>query len=599
MPSYLAPGVYVEEIAGPRTIQGVSTSTAAFVGPCRSGPTSGSPALLTSYLDFQRTYGDDLPLTIGGTTYPNYLAIAARGFFDEGGASLYVQRVFTSSGGTDTASVLAHTGSGITVTARSPGLAGQMLVTFTLAVGPDVLVSVGGTKVITRVSEYDAVYEESTAKVYTVRRNGLTGWRLNDGTGDLTLSGATHVYPLTVRVEVRSPTVDSRGVPTFGPVQTTGTFDFDPRAATGISNVLTASPATQAIAASLPIQLDGVGAVVGATPDDTASDKMIAALFDAATVLPAITSATATPADFQNTVTLGGGTDGAALALADYAAALAALEAIDDISIVAAPGATAGWGASTDIPQEVNSELAGHCERMQYRVAALDTPPGLDPTGALAFRNLRSSDYAALYYPWITVSNPVDGSRLNVPPSGFMAGIWARSDTNYGVFKAPANEVVRSAVDFERRIKKAEQELLNPQGVNCLRFFPGPGFLVWGARTVSDDPEWKYLSMRRYFDYIEKSIDEGTRWVVFEVNVPALWESVRHTVEGFLLTEWKGGALLGTKPEQAYFVRCDLSTMTQDDLDNGRLICQVGIAAAKPAEFVIFRISQWTATATS
>ena len=164
------------------------------------------------------------------------------------------------------------------------------------------------------------------------------------------------------------------------------------------------------------------------------------------------------------------------------------------------------------------------------------------------------------------------------------------------MIKAPANEPVRSALDLEIRINKAQQELLNPQGVNCLRYFPGSGFLVWGARTISDDPEWKYLNLRRYFNYVEKSIDEGTQWCVFEINGPALWAAVRHTVEGFLLNEWRSGALLGSKPEHGFFVRCDASTMTSDDLDQGRLICVIGIAAARPAEFVIFRISQLTAT---
>ena len=167
------------------------------------------------------------------------------------------------------------------------------------------------------------------------------------------------------------------------------------------------------------------------------------------------------------------------------------------------------------------------------------------------------------------------------------------------MFKAPANEVIRSALDLESRVNKAQQEALNPEGVDCLRFFPGPGFLVWGARTISADPQWKYLSTRRYFNYLEKSIEDGTEWVVFQVNNPALWGAVRRTVEGFLLGEWKSGALLGTKPEEAYFVTCDASTMTQDDLDNGRLVCRIGVAVAKPAEFVIFRISQWTATPTT
>jgi phage tail sheath protein FI len=178
-----------------------------------------------------------------------------------------------------------------------------------------------------------------------------------------------------------------------------------------------------------------------------------------------------------------------------------------------------------------------------------------------------------------------------------MCGVWARTDIDRGVFKSPANEVVRTAADFELRINKAQQELLNPDGVNCLRFFPGPGFLVWGARTISEDPEWKYLSVRRYFAYLEHSIDRGTQWVVFEVNNEALWAAVRRTVEDFLLSEWKSGALMGTDPKQAYIVRCDRSTMTQNDLDNGRLVCVIGVAVAKPAEFVIFRIGQMTASA--
>jgi phage tail sheath protein FI len=180
-----------------------------------------------------------------------------------------------------------------------------------------------------------------------------------------------------------------------------------------------------------------------------------------------------------------------------------------------------------------------------------------------------------------------------------MAGIWARSDSNYGVIKAPANEVVRSAVDFELRLNKAQQELLNPEGVNCLRYFPGAGFLIWGARTISDDPEWKYLNMRRYFCYLEKSIDAGTQWVVFQINAQPLWDSVRHTVEDFLLSEWKSGALVGSTPAQAFFVTCDATTMTAADLANGRLVCLVGVAAATPAEFVIFRIGQFTASASS
>jgi len=259
---------------------------------------------------------------------------------------------------------------------------------------------------------------------------------------------------------------------------------------------------------------------------------------------------------------------------------------------VAAPG-------STQLPQgrDIRNALTIRCEALKYRVAALDVPAAASPGIARDYRNETSSTHAAIYYPWITVTDPFYGTPLQLPPSGFMAGIWARNDVEHAVFKAPANEVVRSALDLERRLTKGQQDVLNPEGVNCLRFFPGKGNVVWGARTIGDDPEFKYLSVRRYFAYLEHSIDRGTQWVVFESNGEALWANVRRTIEDFLLTEWKMGALLGADPKAAYFVRCDRSTMTQNDLDNGRLVCLVGVAVVKPAEYVIFRIGQWTATA--
>ncbi len=636
MPQYLAPGVYVEEIAGPRTIQGVGTSTAAFAGPCRFGPTSGRPELLTSYLDFARIYGDMNDLTIGGTTMPNYLALGVKGFFDEGGTSLYVSRVF-SYRPTDPSSTILQDhascplpvttsapGPPLTVRARFPGEAGRMLVTLTLKAGRNCLTGSGAGAALTRVHEYDTVYAVNQAAegACVVRRDPATGrWRLaGNDTSQLSLSSATSVYPITVVVNVSMPGVDSQGLPIFGPPTTVGEFGFDPRAAGGgVSVVLNSNPPTRAQSLTIPIALDGVSDVVG-----TADDDHVPALIAEAMLGPRILATAKQPnsplASQQVHVTLEGGSDGLALTAADYEASsttfsdyqdnatnlpqrgLVAFESIDDISIVAAPGASTGWTTTdTDhtLAQEINAAVITHCEKMLYRVAALDTPPGMLPDEALAFRNLRSSNYASIYYPWITVASPADGTPLDVPPAAYMTGIWARSDNNFGVIKAPANEVVRSAIDFATRINKAQQELLNPEGVNCLRFFPGPGFLVWGARTISDDPEWKYLSMRRYFNYLEKSIDEGTQWVVFEVNGPSLWDAVRHTVEDFLLNEWKSGALLGSKPEEGFYVRCDASTMTQDDLDNGRLICLIGVAAAKPAEFVIFRISQWTATAST
>jgi phage tail sheath protein FI len=205
------------------------------------------------------------------------------------------------------------------------------------------------------------------------------------------------------------------------------------------------------------------------------------------------------------------------------------------------------------------------------------------------------SSYAALYYPWYTIVDPVTRQEINVPPSGAVAGIYARNDIERAVYKAPANEVVDTAIGLETILNKSQQDILNPAGVNCFRFFEGRGFRLWGARTISSDPEWKYVNLRRYFAYLEHSIDKGTQWAVFEPNGPILWANVRSTIADFLLNEWANGALLGDKPETSYFVKCDRSTMTQNDLDNGRLVCLVGVAALRPAEFVIIRIGQWTA----
>jgi phage tail sheath protein FI len=252
----------------------------------------------------------------------------------------------------------------------------------------------------------------------------------------------------------------------------------------------------------------------------------------------------------------------------------------------------------------VQQALISHAERMRYRVAVLDTPDGQTISGARDTRSRIDSTYAALYYPWVMVANPLARpgneqipSELALPPSGFMAGIYARTDINRGVWKAPANEVVRGALRFEREINHGQQEVLNPEGINCLRFFFGRGNRVWGARTASSDPEWKYVNVRRYFIYLEHSIDRSTQWAVFEPNGERLWSNITDTVTAFLYNEWRSGALMGATPEEAFFVRCDRSTMTQNDFDNGRLICEIGVAPLKPAEFVIFRIGQKTADA--
>lgn len=587
MPEYLAPGVYVEETSyRAKSIEGVSTSTAGFVGPTRSGPVEGKPEVLTSFADFQRVYGGLEDLAFG----PNYMAHAARAFFEEGGARLYVQRVVGAGAERSQAEV-----ANLRLRGRDAGAAGDVRVSFALHVGANVLTTTADGPALTRVRTHDSVVALSGAG-YSVRSatRDLAGtWTLRGSDGSsMALSEATAVYPLSVRVDVARPTVDARGLPGFAAPVSYGPMSLSPAAPDGVWEAF----AADADGEPPPVVLQPVA---GTAEVDTLTN----ALFPASSPItsywlspPSLPAAPVAPE--PATVRLRSGSDGdAPTALvydgdADALSGLAAFEALEDISIVAAPG-------STELPEArgIRQALLGHCATMRYRVAVLDVPRGSTVNEARDWRNETSSLRAAVYYPWVTVADPFVGGPLQLPPSGFVAGIWARNDVNRAVFKAPANEVILSAIDLERRLTTGQQQVLNPEGVNCLRFFSGRGNLVWGARTMTDDPEWKYVSVRRYFAYLERSIDLGTQWAVFESNGDALWANVRRTIEDFLLSEWKSNALLGTDPKQAFFVRCDRSTMSQNDLDNGRLVCHIGVAVVKPAEFVIFRIGQWTASA--
>jgi len=280
---------------------------------------------------------------------------------------------------------------------------------------------------------------------------------------------------------------------------------------------------------------------------------------------------------------------------------LKCFEDLTDISIVAAPGSTAPNTSPAPMTADIDTAdkltiaglLIAHSEKMRYRVALLDSISGQDLTDVSQYRGQLDSEYAALYYPWVRIVDPVTEDEINLPGSGFMAGLCASNDLNVGVHKAPANMVVQLAVGFEVMLNKAQQDVLNPQGVNCFRFFEGRGYRIWGARTISSDSQWKYLNIRRYFCYLEHSIDVGTQALVFEPNSEATWAKTVRMVTDFLYSEWQAGHLMGDKPEQAFFVRCDRSTMTQNDIDNGRLVCLIGVAPITPAEFVIFRIGQW------
>lgn len=297
---------------------------------------------------------------------------------------------------------------------------------------------------------------------------------------------------------------------------------------------------------------------------------------------------------------LAGGTDGAAPTVADYngenldpdlRTGLAALElgAYDEVALIAAPGA----------PDAVVAAIVAHCESNKFRFAVLDVARGQANAAALDPRAKGESAYAAFYYPWIYVAEPESGARRLVPPSGHVLGLYARSDIERGVWKAPANDILRGTLDLEYRIDDATQALLNPRGVNAIRQFPALGIRVWGARTLSANSLWKYVNVRRLFIFLERSIDEGTQWVVFEPNDERLWGRVRDTIRQFLRAQWRAGALTGVTEKEAFFIACGPATMTQDDIANGRLICEIGIAPLRPAEFVIFRIFQNTACAGS
>jgi phage tail sheath protein FI len=278
----------------------------------------------------------------------------------------------------------------------------------------------------------------------------------------------------------------------------------------------------------------------------------------------------------------------------------AGLEAVDEVTMLTVPDLMSVYEQGIiDLEglQAVQLAMLAHCELMGDRVAILDAPPGLNAQQVKEWRVDKAgydSKYATLYWPWIKVFDPLSGQARFVPPCGHVAGIWARNDDTRGVHKAPANEVIRGAISLALNITKAEHDQLNPNGINCIRAFPGRGIRIWGARTISSDPAWRYLNVRRLFNYVEESIFEGTQWVVFEPNDVRLWGRVKRTINAFLLRVWRDGALFGATPDQAFFVKCDGENNPPEVRDAGQLIVDIGIAPVKPAEFVVFRIAQFS-----
>jgi len=302
-------------------------------------------------------------------------------------------------------------------------------------------------------------------------------------------------------------------------------------------------------------------------------------------------------------VVLAGGTDGSAPVPSDFVGndggpgnrtGIAALIDAANISIIAAPGIT---------DQDTQNALIAQCELLKYRFAILDPAPsasGGTPSiqDIQNQRDLYDTKYAAIYYPRVIVTDPLTNMPLTIPPSGHMAGIYAQTDDARGVWKAPANIVIGSIDKLEVKLSKGDQDILNPEPNNicCLRDFQaqGRGLRVYGARCITSLTEWKYINVRRLFIFIEASLDEGTQWAVFEPNDQTLWNRLIQSVSAFLTTIWREGGLMGTKAEEAFFVKCGRDTMSQDDIDNGRLIMVIGVAPVFPAEFVIIRIGQWS-----
>jgi uncharacterized protein len=259
---------------------------------------------------------------------------------------------------------------------------------------------------------------------------------------------------------------------------------------------------------------------------------------------------------------------------------LKCFDEIDEIAILAAPG---------QVSPAVQDALLSHCETRKDRFAILDSPETI--TGGVdKLPKPRDSKYGAYYFPWIQVYDP-DKGNIFVPPSGHIAGVYSRTDSERGVHKAPANEIVRGALGLKYNVSKGEQDLLNPKGINAIRFMNG-GIRIWGARTLSSDPSWRYINVRRLFIMVESSIERATQWVVFEPNDHRLWKRVQRTISSFLTLLWRNGALMGTSPEQAFYVKCDDETNPPEVIDAGQLVVEIGLAPVKPAEFVIFRIGQ-------
>lgn len=478
MPEYLAPGVYVEEVStGPRPIEGVSTSTAAFLGETERGPEA--PRLILSFSDYQRTYGGYIPAR-------SYLTYAVQGFFENGGQRCFVARIVS-----DDAPLVG-------------GALGNLQV---FAVGR----GGWGGNIWIKISE---------ASARNRNPNNAAWFRLT------VLYYRQRPDPFLDPTNPANALSRDRKEPDVQEV-----FDdltHQPGASNNVITVVNSASRLIRVAwnnngaAAVGVQdgdwLGGVPADDAAFDinDFTGNDQPIAGIADD---------------------------------LLGRGRGLAAVEMIDEVSLLCTPDHVHGF-LDQNLRNEMRNRLLNQCELLKDRFGLLAVDQGQSqPSGQIQAGTLppRDTSYGAIYYPWIEVFDPPTGFRRRIPPTGHVAGIIARTDIERGVHKAPANEVVRGAMELEFPVPKGLQDLLNPRGINCIRDFrtDGRGIRLWGARTMSSDPLWKYVNVRRLFLYVEESIDEGTQWVVFEPNDFVTWAAVSRTITNFLTSVWRSGALMG------------------------------------------------------
>ena len=505
MPTYLTPGVYVEEVSsGSKPIEGVATAVAAFVGLLPGGPIN-KPMRISNWTQFSNIYTDPQHPENGPFMEGSYTAHAVYGYFQNGGSIAWIIRVGSERG--------------------TPAA--------------------------------QAALPAATDKDVEALRV-------------VALSGAGDAVKVDISEEPPQEGKDSSDQ-TYKVVVTSGTEseEYDGVSMKKGRNFV----ATKINAASKLIKIEETGAAL--------PDVRVAAGSYALSV-PSVAIEKVKPGDFEGDVAKRRG--------------MGSVSALDEVTMLVMPDIVGLNGDGAEM-RDLQGKMIAHAELMGDRMAILDTPDGLIAQDVLEWR-MNTAGYdskmAALYWPWIEVMDPLTGRPMRVPPSGHVAGVWARTDEERGVHKAPANEVVRGANGLAFQITHAEQGELNRNGINCIRAFPGRGIRIWGARTLSSDPEWRYVNVRRLFNFIAESIMLGTQWSVFEPNDQRLWGQLATNVGSFLSRVHRAGALSGASPTEAYFVKCDAETNPPEIVEAGQVVCEVGIAPVKPAEFVIFRLSQFT-----